>query len=153
LSLSKTKKASLNLAAYAGDGAVLLAFDLDQSKTDKLAGFAIKCKAPTKGPYSTDEHFLKNRLSFTQKITKDTKTDATTQVDSDKAPFQTYHWVHFPSAGQGKYRYTVYAAYFDSGVNIKLGDSVAINVDLTSQCNTKTSDPGPKQWIMTQQIT
>ncbi|MGA2971701.1 MAG: phospholipase D-like domain-containing protein [Candidatus Bathyarchaeia archaeon] len=116
---------------YGGDGAVLLAFDLDEGKTEKLAGFAIKCVTPQKGPYPTNEYFLPNRLSFGQKLTRSKRVDASTYVGSDKAPFQMFHWVHFPSAGPGKYSYTVYLSYFKNNGAIELGANRTAEVSLS----------------------
>ena len=49
----------LSVSAYRGDGAALLAFDLDQAQTKDFAGFAIFCAPPTgHGAY------LPNRLNF-----------------------------------------------------------------------------------------
>ncbi len=120
-----------SVRAYAGDGAVLLAFDVDEHATENLAGFAVKCLAPNKGTHPTNEYFLKNRLNFTFKLTKSKRVDPSTRVGSDKAPFQMFHWVHFPSAGPGKYSYTVYLAYFKGDGTVKLGGSEAVDVDLT----------------------
>jgi len=57
----------LTVAAYAGDGDVLLAFSLDDNvlKQNDLAGFAIQCTPPTGQPY-----YLQNRLNFSQKVTR-----------------------------------------------------------------------------------
>src|SRR5260370_19010331 len=62
--VAKHPTSGLSVVAYVGDHAVLLAFDMDETKTQGLACFAVKCKAPTKGPYPTDEYFLTNRLIF-----------------------------------------------------------------------------------------
>jgi hypothetical protein len=139
MSLSKADNNGLFVAAYTGNGAVLLAFDLDENKTDKLAGFAIKCLTPDKGPYPTNEYFLKNRLSFTQKLTNTKLVTPENEIGSDKAPFQTFHWIHFPSAGLGKYQYTVYASYFKNDGTISLGQGVTINVDLSQQYSSTTN--------------
>jgi hypothetical protein len=138
MSISKANSSGLSLTAYAGNGAVLLAFDIDEGKTDKLAGFAIKCLTPDNGPYPSNEYFLKNRLSFTQKITSDTEVAPENELGSDQAPFQMFHWVHFPSAGPGKYRYTVYASYFNGGGAVSLGESVSVDVDLLPRSNAIT---------------
>jgi hypothetical protein len=85
------KSDGLSVTAYAGDGSVLLAFDLDETKIDNLAGFAIKAKTPDKGPYQTPEYWLRNRLSFEKNITSEMQLTPDLQVGSDKAPFQTFH--------------------------------------------------------------
>ena len=100
------------MTAYDGDGAILLAFDIDEDKTQNLAGFAVEAVTPNKGPYPSNKYWLKNRLSFNRGLSSETVLTPDKWVDSNKAPFQTFHWVHFPGAGPGKYVYTVYACYF-----------------------------------------
>jgi len=120
----------LRVSSYAGDGATLLAFNLDRSRIDKLAGFAIKCKTPNRGPYPSNEYFLPNRLNLQEPITKE-KEAGLTNAGSDKAPFQMFHWIHFPSAGPGGYQYTIYASYFRDDATIELGPSASVHVDLS----------------------
>jgi len=59
----------LTVAAYAGDGDVLLAFSLDDSvlKQNHLAGFSIQLTPPNGQPA-----YLMNRLNFSQPITSGT---------------------------------------------------------------------------------
>jgi len=125
------KSKGLAVTAYDGDGAVLLAFDIDEEKTKNLAGFAVKVVTPNKGPYSSNEYWLKNRLSFKRELSRETELTPEMWEDSDKAPFQTFHWVHFPGAGPGKYVYTVYACYFNGNGSVDLGLSVQAEVDLS----------------------
>jgi hypothetical protein len=40
------KNEGLAVTAYAGDGSVLLAFDVDEDKTKNLAGFAVETVTP-----------------------------------------------------------------------------------------------------------
>jgi phosphatidylserine/phosphatidylglycerophosphate/cardiolipin synthase-like enzyme len=122
----------LSLNHYIGDGSILLAFDLDEGKKVNLAGFSIHCITPNRGPYSTNEYFLPNRLNFKQTLTHNKKLSTWKRIGSDKAPFQTFHWIHVPSAGPGEYQYTVYASYFkNSGTDIVLGPKVSTKVNLT----------------------
>jgi hypothetical protein len=122
----------LSARAFLGDGAVLLAFDMDEAKTTDLAGFAVKCITPNKGPYPTNEYFLKNRLNFKVGVTGDRETRASDWVSSDQAPFQMFHWMHFPSAGPGLYTYVVYASYFKNG-GVELEASIPLQVNLSYQ--------------------
>jgi hypothetical protein len=126
---SKTED-SLRVARYVGDAAILLAFDLDENTIDKLAGFAIKCKTPNRGPYPSNEYFLPNKVNLQEPITKE-KESGPIQTGSDKAPFQMFHWIHFPSAGPGSYQYTIYASYFKDDGSIELGPNVSVDVDLS----------------------
>jgi len=123
----------LSVKPHVGDRAVLLAFDLPPEKTTGLAGFAVKCITPNAGPYPTNEYFLKNRLSFRYELTGEERLDPAKFISSDKAPFQTFHWIHFPSAGPGQYRYVVYASYFKSDGSVELGSSVGVDADLSDR--------------------
>jgi hypothetical protein len=42
MSIDKNQKDGFYFTSYTGDGAVLLAFNLDEDKMDDLAGFAVK---------------------------------------------------------------------------------------------------------------
>lgn len=125
------KDEGLAVTAYDGDGVILLAFDIDEDKTQNLAGFAVKVVTPDKGPYKSNEYWLKNRLSFNRGLSKETVLTPDKWTDSNKAPFQTFHWVHFPGAGPGKYTYTVYACYFKENGDIDLGPSIQVEADLS----------------------
>ncbi len=74
---------------------------------------------------------MKNRLSFNRELSRETALTPEMWEDSNKAPFQTFHWVHFPGAGPGKYVYTVYACYFKDDGSVDLGPSVQTEVDLS----------------------
>jgi phosphatidylserine/phosphatidylglycerophosphate/cardiolipin synthase-like enzyme len=126
----KTMSHDLTFTAYAGDGAVLLAFDLEQDKALGLAGFAVKAATPARGPYPTNEYWLKNRLSLKKSLTNETTLTPEKWVESNKAPFQTFHWVHFPGAGPGQYTYTVYPCYFKNGGSLEMDPGTSLNVDL-----------------------
>jgi len=121
----------LAVTAYDGDGAILLAFDIDEDKTQNLAGFAVKAITPNRGPYESNEYWLKNRLSFNRGLSNETVLTPDKWVDSNKAPLQTFHWVHFPGAGPGKYTYIVYACYFKEDGAVDLGSSVQVEADLS----------------------
>jgi hypothetical protein len=127
LSIDKKQEDGFLFSCYAGDGAVLLAFNLEESKIDNLAGFALKCKAPHTPFYPTDEYWVQNRLNFEKVMTSKEKNKK--KWGSNEAPFQMFHWTHFPNAGPGKYSYTAYPAYFE-GEGVKLADGLTLNADL-----------------------
>ena len=129
MSIDKNQKDGFYFTSYTGDGAVLLAFNLDEDKMDDLAGFAVKCKAPHTETYPTDEYWVKNRINFEKPLTAKDELTPKKWVSSNKAPFQTFHWTHFPNAGPGHYRYTSYPVYFD-GAGIKLADGLPLDIDL-----------------------
>ncbi|MDE1878024.1 MAG: hypothetical protein KGI07_05770 [Thaumarchaeota archaeon] len=108
-----------------------MAFDMDQDKITNLVGFSIKCTT-VQGTHPTNSYFLQSLVSFNS-ITNNNLLPSIQLVGSDKAPFQSFHWVHFPSAGPEKYQYDVYASYFQADGIIQLGPRVTINVDLSYQ--------------------
>jgi hypothetical protein len=130
LSIDKSQRDGFYFTSYTGDSAVLLAFNLEDDKIDNLAGFAVKCKAPHTETYKTDEYWVKNRLNFEKPLTAKEKLTPKKWVSSNEAPFQTFHWTHFPNAGPGKYTYTTYPVYFDGG-ELKLVDGLSLDIDLS----------------------
>ena len=119
----------LTVAAYAGDGDVLLAFSLDDSvlKQNSLAGFSIQLTPPNGQP-----QFLSNRLNFTQPVTAGTTPQQQQQqwTTSQDAPFQKFHWVHFPqNVVPGDYKYKVTARYCQ-GTTLVDGPSAEVCIQL-----------------------
>ncbi|HLY98030.1 MAG TPA: phospholipase D-like domain-containing protein [Candidatus Angelobacter sp.] len=117
---------ALKVTACVSDGSVLLAFDMPQpDKT--FAGFAIQCFPKGEEPY-----YLPNRLSFTHSVSKDTTPEQRPWTTSDKAPFQKFYWMHFPSTAETikQYDYEVTAMYFQSGFGLKKGASDRVTVNL-----------------------
>ena len=117
----------LTVAAYAGDGDVLLAFSLDDAllKQNDLAGFSIQCTPPTGQPY-----YLQNRINFTQPVTSSTAPQQHPWTSSQDAPFQKFHWVHFPpDVVPGDFKYTVTARYCQ-GSGLVDGPSGEVTVQL-----------------------
>src|SRR6516162_10324228 len=129
--------AGLTLTAYAGDGAVLLAFDLDQSMQQDLAGFAVTCTDPGGQTFP-----VLNRLGFTQAITSGTTPEQRQFIPTSEAPLQKFHWVHFPpDVKPGTFTYKATAMLFQAGSETALtaGPSAEIGVVLIPQ------QPGPFQ--------
>lgn len=128
------KKNGLTVKAYQGDAKTLLAFDLDKSKTDRLAGFTIACKAGKFDPY-----FLFNKLQFA-KPEDHAQNKKEPAYSSINAPIQKFRWLHVPSGlhtGKkfitGKYLYTVTPRYFDEkgkleAIDPKLSLDISIGV-------------------------
>ena len=127
--------AGLTLSAYAGDGAVLLGYSLEESivKNNDLAGFAIQCTPPSGRSY-----FLLNRLTFTQPVTSGTTPQQRRFTSSNDAPFQKFHWVHFPpdvtpgAGGPQVYKYKVITR-FCQGTALVDGPAAEVTVDLNPQ--------------------
>src|SRR6516225_5343292 len=127
----------LTFAAYPGDGAVLLAFDVDQSMAPDLAGFAVEYTDP-------DGQTLPvlNRLGFTQAITSATTPEQRQFIPTSEAPLQKFHWVHFPpDVKPGTFTYKATAMLFQPGSETALsaGPSAEIGVELMPP------QPGPFQ--------
>ena len=119
----------LSVTAYRGDGAVLLAFNLQQELTRDLAGFAILRTPPQGRPF-----FLKNRLSFEDPITRASRPGQRKRTPSDQAPFQKFRWVDFPpNILPGDYAYEVTAMYFKPGGGLTSGEAVRISFEMTPE--------------------
>jgi hypothetical protein len=117
----------LTVTAHAGDGAVLLAFDLPKATVaqGEFAGFAIRCTPPNGAPF-----FLLNRLSFAQAITRNTTPAQRVWTPSNEAPFQKFHWMHFAGAPQsGVFRYDVTARFFANDALVD-GPTGSVQVEL-----------------------
>jgi len=124
----------LTFTAYPGDGDVLLAFSLDEKllQQNDLAGFAIQWTPPGGQP-----QFIPNRLSFSQAMTSATTPQQRTWTSSQEAPFQKFHWVHFPpDVLPGKYTYKVTARYCQDG---KLVDGPSVQISLPLVAGTQSN--------------
>lgn len=114
----------LTVAAYPGDGDVLLAFSLDPAllKQNDLAGFAIQYTPPGGQP-----QWVPNRLNFTTPVTNAAQHPWTSSQD---APIQKFHWVHFPPhVVPGAYTYKVTARYCQ-GTGLTDGPTAQASVQL-----------------------
>jgi len=114
----------LTIAAYPGDGDVLLAFSLDANllKQNDLAGFAIQYTPPGGPP-----QWVSNRLNFSTPVTNAAQHPWTSSQD---APIQKFHWVHFPPhVVPGTFTYKVTARYC-RGTNLVDGPSAQVGVEL-----------------------
>jgi PLD-like domain len=115
-------------SAYWGDGALLLAFDLDEARQADLAGFAVEYTDP-------DGHTFPvlNRLNFAQAITSATTPAQRQFTPTEEAPLQKFHWVHFPpDVKPGTFTYKATAMLFQPGTETAItpGPSAEVEVDL-----------------------
>lgn len=127
-------KDGLTVTAYPGDGDVLIAFSLDAGRLQdkQLAGFAIACTEP-----GGKTQFLPNRLSFGQAVTSDTTPEKRVWTSSDDAPFQKFHWVHFPQdVVPGVYVYKVIARFWQ-GSTLMDGPSAEVSFELLPASSSK----------------
>lgn len=122
--------APLTLKAYAGGGAALLAFDVDEATRKNLAGFAVQYTSP-----DGDSYWLNNRLNFKDPVVKSTTPERRRQIQTKtlEAPLQKFHWTHFPrKVVPGTYKYRATAMLFKEGSEdqIERGPTKTVNVKL-----------------------
>ena len=109
--------------AYSGDGCAMLAFDLADHLTDKLAGFAIRRKAADDRTWT----WLGNRLSFEGDYT----TGGGKFFPSNVAPFQKFWWLDFPPGNpNGTFCYEVVVKRFVEDKSSQLEDDQTVSVTL-----------------------
>lgn len=100
-------RGGITLTAHTGQRGVLLALDLDEGTSAlrrDLAGFAIQGQEVN--GTASPPFWLKNFLGFPR---------TESWQDSDRAPFQIFHWTHFPQKSEGTYRYSAWPVYFVPG--------------------------------------
>ena len=118
----------LQLSAYRGDGAVLLAFNLKDAPKAGFAGFAVKCTPP-----SGKTFYLKNRLTFDKPVTSVT-TPAQRHAQltgTDQAPYQKFRWIDFSSSqGPGVYAYEVSDLYHGKNGALKPRATTSVSINL-----------------------
>ena len=105
----------MTFKAYAGDGAVLLAFDVDEALRPDLAGFAIEYTDP-EGKVCP----VLNRLNFQDPVTTATTPEQRQQqrANTSDAPIQKFHWVHFPAdVKKGPFKYRASAMRYRPGTD------------------------------------
>ncbi|HST55874.1 MAG TPA: phospholipase D-like domain-containing protein [Solirubrobacteraceae bacterium] len=127
-----SSQGGLTLKAYGGDGAVLLAFDVDDSLRADLAGFAVEYSAPGSPP-----RWIANRLTFNKPIVAATTPEERRAIwtPTSQAPLQKFHWVHFPSEVlAGNFTYTATAMLFKTGSETELqsGPQTSVQLDLAA---------------------
>lgn len=119
---------SFQVKVYQGDSAVLFAFDVADADRADLAGFAIQCT-----PQGGHAYWVPNRLTFDTPIHADAPLQAGKYADSNEAPFQSFHWVHFPPHVAAQLTYTVHARYFVSEHPVQLETRAMRTVTVTLQ--------------------
>lgn len=109
-----TTTTPLTLTAYRGDAKTLLAFNLPQEQTTRLAGFTIECQ-----PQGQASYYLHNALRFEHPDihAQDASEPATSSIN---APIHKFRWLHVPGSIHqglnpfyGPYTYVVTPRYFD----------------------------------------
>jgi PLD-like domain len=111
------KKAAFTLKIHRGDGMVLLAMNWRNGKPpNDFVGFAIEYKEPDE----TVLWPLTNRIGFPGQRKKFDDPP----VESTRAPFQKFRWVHFPlhAEKQGDFLYRVTPMFMDSSGKLGKGE-------------------------------
>jgi phosphatidylserine/phosphatidylglycerophosphate/cardiolipin synthase-like enzyme len=113
--------------AYGGDRCAMLAFDLDEHQTDKLAGFAIARRLAGQ----THWQVLGNRLGFAGDYTNPNASKNGKFFSSSTDPFQKFWWLDFPPEGaSGTYEYQVTVKRFKSPDSTDLADDQQVQLTL-----------------------
>lgn len=121
----RAERDGLVVKLWRGEGACLLAFDLDPSRaTSEFVGFAVEVKYPGSSTWGA----LRNRLHF------DAPADPNRprSFKSTEAPFQKFRWVHVPTdvTKPGRFAYRVSARYMDAAGVLSTGASVEASISL-----------------------
>lgn len=110
-------KAPFTLKLHRGDGMVLIAMNWRKDKPPRdFVGFAIEYKEPGGDRFWA----IKNRIGFPG----DRKTFSDPPIDSTRAPFQKFRWVHFPvnAGAKGEFLYRVTPLFMDGSGALSRGE-------------------------------
>jgi len=123
----KESAGGLTFKVYRGEGAALLAFDLDPSQaTDDFVGFSIEVQYPGSVHWGA----LKNRLHFDYPP----NVERPRAFRSTEAPFQKFRWIHVPTeVKEGEFLYRVTACYMNAEGVLRAGPQVVNAISLESQ--------------------
>src|SRR5262249_19436635 len=120
MDLFERKESSGGLAfkLYRGEGAALLAFDLDpEQATNDFVGFSVEVKYHVTNRFGS----FRNRLDFD----RPPNLERPRSFKSTEAPFQKFRWIHVPTAvGGGEFRYRLTAKYMNSNGQLTSGPHV-----------------------------
>jgi len=127
---ASTSSNGFTVKAHAGDRCVLLAFNLDDDKTDLLAGFSIASRRADTG----DWVFLGNRLGFAGDYTNPQASKNGKFFSSDTDPYQKFWWVDFPADadfGPRDYRVTVKRFKNADSTELEDDEQVQLSIDVS----------------------
>ena len=127
-------KNGVTVRAYKGDAMTLLAFDLDESKTENFTGFTIRIKPGTRAPY-----FMTNLLTYPKGVLTKNQIKPADAHSTKFAPIQKFRWVHVPSTFHvtspfyGSYQYEVTPRYMVDDILQPLDPAltVAVTIDVS----------------------
>jgi hypothetical protein len=132
MTMKTASKDGFTVNAYQGDAKTLLAFNLTQAKTARLAGFTLQYSAGGHGPF-----FIWNQLQF-KKPADHAQVAGEPPNSSVNAPIHKLRWVHIPGSFhqglkpfRGLYSYTVTPRYFDTHAKLlPLDPALSLSVDI-----------------------
>jgi phosphatidylserine/phosphatidylglycerophosphate/cardiolipin synthase-like enzyme len=119
------KSAPFTLKIHRGDGMALLAMDWRKGKPPRnFVGFAIEFREPDGDQFWP----VMNRIGFPGQRTK----PSDPSIESTKAPFQKFRWVHFPRDAKkpGKFTYRVTPMFMDEGGVLSSGEEQTASLAL-----------------------
>jgi phosphatidylserine/phosphatidylglycerophosphate/cardiolipin synthase-like enzyme len=85
-------KKGTTVRAHRGDAMTLLAFDLDQDKTENFTGFSVRITPGTRPPY-----YMPNLLSYPPAILTKNNIKPENKSSTLYSPIQKFRWVHVPA--------------------------------------------------------
>jgi len=113
--------------AYSGDRCVMLAFNLEDHLTGRLAGFAISRRAQG----AAEPVWLGNRLGFEGDYTAPSSSQKGKFFASDTNPFQKFWWVDFPPEDSfGLYDYEVTVMRFTNDHSRELAPDQKVRLSI-----------------------
>jgi hypothetical protein len=110
-------KAPFTLKIHRGDGMALLAMNWRKGEPPRnFVGFAIEFREPDSSQFWP----VMNRIGFPGQRSK----QSDPPIESTKAPFQKFRWVHFPRNAEkpGKFTYRVTPMFMDGGGVLSRGE-------------------------------
>jgi len=125
-------KNGVSVRAYQGDAMMLLAFDLDESKTENFAGFSVRITPGPRKPY-----YLTNLLTYPAAILKKNNIKPENAHSTFFSPIQKFRWVHVPATFHqiqepfyGTYKYEVTPRYMANEILQPLDPSLSVPVQI-----------------------
>src|SRR6266566_2696184 len=125
-------KNGVSVRAYQGDAMTLLAFDLDESKTENFAGFSVRITPGPRKPY-----YLTNLLTYPGAILKKNNIKPEKAHSTFFSPIQKFRWVHVPATFHqieepfyGTYKYEVTPRYMANEILQPLDQSLTVPVQI-----------------------
>src|SRR5437867_702717 len=125
-------KTGVSVRAYQGDAMTLLAFDLDESKTENFAGFSVRITPGPRKPY-----YLTNLLTYPAGILKKNNIKPENAHSTFFSPIQKFRWVHVPATFHqiqepfyGTYKYEVTPRYMANEILQPLDHSLTVPVKI-----------------------